>query len=76
MKKTDKQLTEDAQRRVLTAYLDAFLSRYLNGDVGQAAVLDGRRHPVGRVAEVDVSTPAPGRLPPPLPPLGDDSRAS
>ncbi|MCA2215539.1 hypothetical protein [Jidongwangia harbinensis] len=73
VEQVEKQLTETEQRRVLTGYLDAFLSRYLKGDTGQTAVLDGRRHPFRRFATVDVSTLAPGKLPPPPPPLDEES---
>jgi len=64
-KQVEKQLTEAEERQVLTAYLTAFLGRYLEADTSQNAVLDGRRHPVGDFASVDVSTLAPGKVPPP-----------
>jgi hypothetical protein len=65
VEQVEKQLTETRQRRVLTTYLAAFLGRYLMGDTSQDAVLDGRRHPLNDFATVDVSTLAPGKVPPP-----------
>jgi hypothetical protein len=67
VRQVERQLTEVEERRVLTTYLAAFLGRYLKGDTSQDAVLDGRRHPLGDFATVDVSTLAPGKVPPPDP---------
>jgi hypothetical protein len=51
---TEKQLTEDRERTVVAGYAAAFFTRYLDGDSGQDAILNGRRKPFEHLTPVDI----------------------
>ncbi|WP_306192357.1 hypothetical protein [Streptomyces sp. MK5] len=51
----ETQLTEAGQRQVAAACIDAFLGRHLTGDERFDAMLTGKRHPLARIASVDVT---------------------
>ncbi|MFF7680281.1 alpha/beta hydrolase [Actinacidiphila glaucinigra] len=55
----EAQLTEDGQRHIGAAYIDAFFRRYLTGDKRFDAMLTGRRHPLAHIAPVDVTAGRP-----------------
>ncbi|MGV9350302.1 hypothetical protein ACWDSD_37240 [Streptomyces spiralis] len=48
-------LTEAGRRQVATAYIDAVFRRHLTGDKRFDAMLTGKRHPLARIASVDVT---------------------